>query len=572
MEMTDKARAKQLLEEGKLKHILGQRAAALQCYSQALALDISLSEAHLLLGVAFEEDGNIQNALLHWRQAHEIQPDFQELLLRLAALLKKEGLFEEAIGLYEKLVVLDASDAELHFDLATVLAGRYHQLCEQVGLGGAGLEESLELGQRAIQSYKRSIELNPEWYHKWEQLWSVQFLMGQIEESLGTIREYMQFQRAQAKAKGLDRTGVRFLASNCVGNIGVISMLETHVKAKLLGLQPDCKTFQLIDPGSYISNRTFLDYWKKYITYVEDPGLFKSLSPIASYLMDFVNWAVTIDQQEYFYTAASAKVRKRWEDEGRPPLLTLTEHHHQDGWDNLQKLGIPRDAWFVCLHVREAGFKNDLAVDEHRNAKIESYCSAIEAITAAGGWVVRVGDPSMTALPKMPNVIDYVHNEIHSEWMDVFLAASCRFFISTCSGLCGIAYAFGVPVVQTNFAPMSALSGNCRDIFIPKLIRSKSDGRLLEFQQVFSHPIATSYLMHRFHALGVEVVDNTAEEIRDVVLEMLARLSGEITYSDDDEKLQQRFKNLTDECGTCMGVGIESRIGRDFLNKYSHLL
>jgi putative glycosyltransferase (TIGR04372 family) len=62
------------------------------------------------------------------------------------------------------------------------------------------------------------------------------------------------------------------------------------------------------------------------------------------------------------------------------------------------------------------------------------YIKAIKAVTKAGGWVFRMGDPSMTPLPKMPQVIDYAHNEIRCDWMDIFLGATFKFLIGTGSG------------------------------------------------------------------------------------------------------------------------------------------
>jgi len=53
-------------------------------------------------------------------------------------------------------------------------------------------------------------------------------------------------------------------------------------------------------------------------------------------------------------------------------------------------------------------------------------------------------------------------------------------------------------------------------------------------------------------------------------LEMLERLEGRTNYSQEDEELQRRFKVLMRPGHYSYG-GI-SRIGRDFLRKYAHLL
>ncbi|MEG3842547.1 hypothetical protein, partial [Microcoleus sp. herbarium14] len=63
-------------------------------------------------------------------------------------------------------------------------------------------------------------------------------------------------------------------------------------------------------------------------------------------------------------------------------------------------------------------------------------------------------------------------------------------------------------------------------------------------------------------------VDNTPEEINDLVLEMLDRLEGRVQYTEKDEVLQQQFNSLPTPYGS---YPANSRIGRSFLQKYGNL-
>jgi hypothetical protein len=67
---------------------------------------------------------------------------------------------------------------------------------------------------------------------------------------------------------------------------------------------------------------------------------------------------------------------------------------------------------------------------------------------------------------------------------------------------------------------------------------------------------------------GIKFVDNTPEEINDVVIEMLDRLEGKLKYSDKDTELQERFASLSSRHAS----KANARIGRDFLRKWEHLL
>ena len=66
------------------------------------------------------------------------------------------------------------------------------------------------------------------------------------------------------------------------------------------------------------------------------------------------------------------------------------------------------------------------------------------------------------------------------------------------------------------------------------------------------------------------VEENSAEEIRDLAMELLDRLSGTRLYDVVDEQLQERFHNLIKPGHYSFGA--DSRVGRDFLRKYAHLI
>ena len=70
-------------------------------------------------------------------------------------------------------------------------------------------------------------------------------------------------------------------------------------------------------------------------------------------------------------------------------------------------------------------------------------------------------------------------------------------------------------------------------------------------------------------------MENTSEEIKDVVMEMLERFNGTLQYSEEDDDLQERFKSLAASSGELYGdkdITVNARIGRNFLRKYAALL
>ena len=56
---------------------------------------------------------------------------------------------------------------------------------------------------------------------------------------------------------------------------------------------------------------------------------------------------------------------------------------------------------------------------------------------------------------------------------------------------------------------------------------------------------------------------------------MMDKLDGALSYTEEEEALQQRFKSLTAEREVMIGLPgfeVQCRLGRQFLNQYQHLL
>jgi len=88
-------------------------------------------------------------------------------------------------------------------------------------------------------------------------------------------------------------------------------------------------------------------------------------------------------------------------------------------------------------------------------------------------------------------------------------------------------------------------------------------------------PVSMAAEQHVYDRLGLKVIENTPEEIRDIVMEMLTRVSGAIQYSQEDGSLQEQFRSLSARCGPLYGdddIVVNARMGRDFLRKYAGLL
>jgi putative glycosyltransferase (TIGR04372 family) len=360
---------------------------------------------------------------------------------------------------------------------------------------------------------------------------------------------------------------VRFINLSHPDRIGHLCIEpDCFIKEGKLGLRPRFRGVLLV-PIDKAANKALVGFWKGQLPTVTSGSYCRLLQRFA--VLPHMSYSVTSYAVAINETATGAKVYAAWAD--RPPLLALDEQTRQKGLAALRRLGVPNGAWFVCVHSREGGYSPaDEHFHSHRNSDILTYSEAMREIVERGGWCIRVGEPSSQPLPPMTRVVDYAHSEEKSDWMDVFLCASCYFFLGNSSGLYLVATIFGRPSALANLIPVSsALPFGFGDIGIPKLIR-RSDGSLISFSEILSSGMGNFRFPSDYNSAGLTVESNSAEDIRGLAGEMLDRLSGTLRYTPADEMQQAQFRSML--APGHYSYGAASRIGRDFLRANAALL
>ncbi len=180
-----------------------------------------------------------------------------------------------------------------------------------------------------------------------------------------------------------------------------------------------------------------------------------------------------------------------------------------------------------------------------------------------------MGDATMKPLESFPGFIDYANSQFKSDWMDVFLCASCKMFLGNSSGISWVSTLFGVPGAQTNLIPYEAsLPPDPTNIGIPKLLRNQS-GELMKFAEIFGSPTAGFWDTKLYEENGLTVIDNTPEDIRDMTVELLDRVDNGNSYTVHDENLQMIYRSYVRKGHYCYGA--KSRIARGFLSRHAEL-
>lgn len=389
--------------------------------------------------------------------------------------------------------------------------------------------------------------------------WNREFYDGNdIARCFALYRKNREYQsKLAARYLSPSSTPTKYLDAEWTSNIGTLAHLDAYAKIGLLGWRSQQETCLAAHPGAS-GNPFFLNLWKKYFRVLDDSAVLQQKANEIKLSVEH-HLVMELRDRMFIFPHAAAIVQREWETQERLPLLQLDEQTKQQGWNLLERAGIPHGSWFVAVHVRENGFK----AEEHdrciRNADITTYLPALQRITAQGGWVVRCGHPTMRPLPKMDRVLDYAFSPIRCDWMDIFLASQCRFLIGTQSGLSHVGDVFGTPTLYTNWVSWGFPPWYNTNVFVPKMLWSRDERRNLKLHEIVRSSLGCCQNPDVFAARGIEALNNTPEDLEAAVAQMLEETESAWNPARTQEQLQRTFA----ECD----VLLNSRISDAFLSK-----
>jgi putative glycosyltransferase (TIGR04372 family) len=261
-----------------------------------------------------------------------------------------------------------------------------------------------------------------------------------------------------------------------------------------------------------------------------------------------------------------------------PPTLKLSDHDLTAGENERLKIGLPKKAKFVCLIVRDSAYLEklyigeDMSMHDYRDADVNDFIDACEALTDLGYYVIRMGVAVKKPIRtdnKM--IIDYAYNNLRTDFMDIYLASQCEFCITTGTGFDGTTIIFRKPNIYVNSAPLFLLRTECLNMLsIPCYYYSKKFSRNLTISEIVNKKSAVYLDANLFQRDGIELIKNSSEEIKQLVIEAAKRHKKE-WQDDEGDKLQEKFMKIfpsTKIFDTTTYHGeIKGRIGSDFLKK-----
>ena len=257
--------------------------------------------------------------------------------------------------------------------------------------------------------------------------------------------------------------------------------------------------------------------------------------------------------------------------------LSFTTEDERKGYEELSKMGVSKSSKFICFIARDSAYLDTVMPNgswkyhDYRDCDIKRLLYAAEEMSRRGYFSIRMGAVVKESLnTNNPRIIDYA-TKYRTDFMDIYLCSKCYFFISPGIGLDAVPALFRRPILYANFIPFEQIhSWGSNYLFIPRKLWLTSEKRFMAFREIIESGAGRFHRTQQYEQAGIEVIENTPEEIRDVAVEMDERLKDTWQTTEEDEELQQRFWSLFRK-SELHGV-IKARIGRDFLRQNKDLL
>jgi len=215
-----------------------------------------------------------------------------------------------------------------------------------------------------------------------------------------------------------------------------------------------------------------------------------------------------------------------------------------------EKFGITKKSKFACVAIRDEAYlkkefpEKDFSFHNPRNTSMEKFIPAIKEIVKKDYYVFRMGKHVKKPLSiKNKKIIDYAMSNNRSDFLDIYLASQCDFLLCSSTGIQNITEIFRKPFA-TLMIPLGEIDTKSKkNINLVKHHHFIKTGKKLTLEEIFSYDVAldrTSNL-DRFKKKGIKLKENSATEVKDLVLDMMNNIKNKWVLSKQNQKLQNQF-------------------------------
>ena len=259
-------------------------------------------------------------------------------------------------------------------------------------------------------------------------------------------------------------------------------------------------------------------------------------------------------------------------------VLYLSKHDKQRGWNKIKFLNIPDKSKIVCVFARDSAYLymkdglRDWSYHDYRDTEIDDYKLAAQYLVEQGYYVIRMGATVNKPFAcDSDKIIDYAYENMRTDFMDIYLGLKCHFCISTSTGYDAVPSLFRRPLVVVNNPHIEYIySFFPKTITIFKKVFNIDTREYLSIKNILDSGVGRFDRTNQFVESKLKLIDNTPEEIRDAVVEMVLKLDKEWSDQWYDDNVKDRVDQFYS--ASQLNGKILSRFGTKFIKENIYLI
>ena len=235
--------------------------------------------------------------------------------------------------------------------------------------------------------------------------------------------------------------------------------------------------------------------------------------------------------------------------------LELTDTEIAEGMSQLRAIGVNPDQPYACLVVRDGGYYDSLGEKESDgysflNFDISTFEQAALSLVQRGYQVVRMGAGSAATFGAgHPLVFDYANSNLRYEFLDIYIAATCSFAISTQTGPDAVCLAFRRPVCYIDVTRFSQFFFGTKLAWWNPAELWQGNSRLT-LRDILRGPVFWIKDPNDFIREGIRQVRSSAERIDHLVMSFVDAFENNVNRSNEiDEKVHSVRNIIARETG-----------------------
>ena len=352
-----------------------------------------------------------------------------------------------------------------------------------------------------------------------------------------------------------------FIQSSRIG--GFVRMLDRLIHFQTI--RKGDKEYYFIFHENYISNYFLLNLFKKKIKKFKNSFFFNE--SIFSKLLMYSYKKYTFGKSLFSFETDLKYNDVIYSRYGKIINLAFSFEDKTKGESFFEKLNIPKDKKWICIHNRDSLYlekfklnintnltKSDyFSYHSYRDFDVNNFSKAAELFNNEGYHVFRVGSMQKEKMDyKNSSFTDYSFNSERSDFNDVYLLSNCSAYLGSDSGVADIPLIFGKPRYLINFSlsliyvfhqdgDSASFKNNYSFIF--KHLFDTKNKRKLSLKDLFKYDLFRASRTDTFKKVGVDLIENTKEEIYDISKELLSDFNNEDKNITDYEQ-QKKFWDI----------------------------